>query len=57
MFLNKVKNNIKYRDSVSKWTSVLRLMAVAEKKAQSRLKNIGLMIYLSAGDDEKEHTK
>lgn len=54
MFITNKTNKTKYRDSVKKWNTMLRLMALSEVRAQAVLRSVGLMIYLSANNDSKE---
>lgn len=54
IFITSSVNKVKDRDSVTKWTSMLRMMAITDRKAEARLRSIGLMLYLDADDAAKE---
>lgn len=56
-FITNVTNKVKYRDSVEIWTTMLRVMAASDPKANARLRSVGLMLYLAADDDAKETIK
>lgn len=48
---------MKYRDSVTLWTAMIRMMDAFDKKAEARLRSVGWMIYLVADEYEKEAVK
>lgn len=57
VFITNQTNKAKYRDSVAKWSTMLRLMSMTDPKAQARLSSVGLILYLAADDDAKETIK
>lgn len=56
-FVTNHTNKAKYRDSVNQWVTMLRLLSIADPKAQGRLRSVGLMLYLAADDEAKETIK
>lgn len=56
-FATNLTNKCKYRDSVTKWTAMLRLRATTDYRAEALLRSVGLMLYLAADDDAQETIK
>lgn len=57
IFVSNNTNWVKYLHSVSKCTTVPLVMAISDRKAQARLRIIGLMLYLAADDYTQDTIK
>lgn len=57
MFVTHVTNKTNYKDSVTKRTTLLRLMAKTDQKPHNTASRVGFMLYLTADDYAKEALK
>lgn len=53
MFTTNCINKANYRDSVAKWTTLLRFMSSLDPKDESHLRSVGIMLYLGADEETK----